>query len=55
MVSTAKSATVGFLQVVPLFAPPTNPANAPRAGNSFYKFRKKIFMGVNNVHTNIRV
>ena len=26
-----------------LFAPPTNPANAPRAENSFYKFGKKLF------------
>jgi len=46
MLSTAKSA-----QVVQLFAPPTNPANAE---NSFYKFRKKtFFLGVNNVRTNI--
>jgi len=43
MLSTAKSANVGFSQVVQLFAPPTNPANAPRAENSFYKFRKKFF------------
>jgi len=54
MLSTAKSATFGFLQVVQLFAPPTNPAKA-RAENSFYKFRKKIFLGVNNVRKNIRV
>jgi len=26
MLSTAKSANVGFFQVVQLFAPPTNPA-----------------------------
>jgi len=53
MLSTAKSA-VGFLQVVQLFPPPTNPANAPHAENSSCKFRKKIF-GVNNVHKHIRV
>jgi len=45
MLSTAKSTNVGFTQVVQLFAPPTNPANAPSAENSFYKFRK-IFLGV---------
>jgi len=54
MLSTAKSANIGFSQVVQLFVPPTNPANAPRAENSFYKFRKKN-LGVNNVRTNIRV
>jgi len=43
LLSTAKSANIGFSQVVQLFAPPTNPANAPRTENSFYKFRKKIF------------
>jgi len=43
MLSTPKSANIGFSQVVQLFAPPTNPAHAPRAKNSFYKFRKKIF------------
>jgi len=43
MLSTAKSANVGFSQVVQLFAPPPKPANAPRAENSFYKFRKKFF------------
>jgi len=55
MLSIAKSANVGFSQVVQLFAPPTNPPNAPHADNSFYKFRKKIFGGVNNVRKNIRV
>jgi len=40
MLSTAKSAKVGFSQVVQLFAPPPNPAHAE---NSFYKFRKKFF------------
>jgi len=53
MLSTAKSANVGFSQVVQLLAPPTNPAYAPSTENSFYKFRKKIFLGVNNVRTNI--
>jgi len=41
MLTTAKSAKVGFSQVVQLLAAPTNPANAPRAENSFYKFGKK--------------
>ena len=54
MLSTAKSANVGFSQVVQFSTPPaTNPADA-RAENSFYKFGKKI-SGVNNVRTNIRV
>jgi len=43
MLSTAKSANIRFSQVVQLFAPPPNPANAPGAENYFYKFRKKIF------------
>jgi len=53
MLSTAKSANIGFLPVVQLllFAPPANPAHAE---NSFYKFGKNI-VGVNNVHTNIMV
>jgi len=55
MLSTAKSAKVGFSQVVQLFAPSTNPACGPRAENSFYKFRKKFFWGVSNVRKNIRV
>jgi len=42
MLTTAKSANVGFLQVVQLLAPPTNPAYAPRAKNSCYKFGKKF-------------
>ena len=42
MLSTAKSANVGFLQVVQLFASPTNPAYAPCAKISFYKFEKKF-------------
>jgi len=51
---SAKSANVGFSQVVQFFAPLANPANAARAENSFYKFGKK-FLGVNNVRTNIRL
>ena len=43
MLNTAKSANIGFLQAVQLFAPPTNPAIAPCAENSFYKFGKEIF------------
>ena len=43
MLSTAESA-VGFLEVVQLFAPPTNPAYAPRTENSFYKFGKNFWM-----------
>jgi len=43
MLSTGESANVVFSQVVQLFAPPANPANAPRAENSFYKFGKKLF------------
>jgi len=55
MLSRGESVNVGFSQVVQLFAPPTNPATARRAKNSFYKFRKKLFLGVDNVHTNITV
>ena len=55
MLTTANSANVGFSQVVQLLAPPTNPASAPRAKNSFYKFGQKIFLRVHNVRTNIRV
>ena len=54
MLTRAKSANVGFSQVVQLFAPRTNPAKAPGAENSFYKFGK-ILLGVNNAHTNIMV
>jgi len=43
MLSTAKSANVGFSQEVQLFALPTNPDNEPYTENSFYKFRKKLF------------
>jgi len=43
MLSRVKSANVGFSQVVQLLAPPTNPANTPRAENSFYKFGKNFF------------
>jgi len=55
MLSTAKSANVGFSQVVQFLAPLANPANAARGENSFYKFGKKNFLAVNNVHTNITV
>jgi len=57
MLSTAKSAIVGFRPVVQLFARPRKPANASRAENSFYKFQRKllIIVRVNNVYTNIRV
>jgi len=52
MLRTAKSANVGFRQVVQLFAPPTNPAlQLPES--SFYK-SAKTQVGVNNGHTNIR-
>ena len=51
MLNIAKSANVGFSQVVQLFATPTKPAHAE---NYFYKFGKKI-LDVNNVHTNITV
>ena len=40
MLSTAKSANVGFSQVVQFLAPLANPANAARTENSFYKFGK---------------
>jgi len=43
MLSTAESANVRFAQIVQLFAPRANPANAPCAENSFYKFQKKLF------------
>jgi len=42
MLSIAKSANVGFSQVVQLFAPPTNRAYARRAKNSFINCEKKI-------------
>jgi len=51
MLSTDKSANVGFRPVVQLFAPPANSAHAE---NAFYKFGKNI-VGVNNVRTNIMV
>ena len=38
MLTTAKSANVGFLQVVQLLAPPTNPAYAVRT------LRKKFLL-----------
>jgi len=54
MLTTAKSANVGFSQVVQLFAPPTNPAYAPGAKIPFINSEKN-FLGVNNVCKNIRV
>jgi len=53
MLSTAKSANVGFSQIVQFLAQLANPANAARAENSFYKFGN--FFGVNNLRTNIRL
>ena len=47
--STAKSANVGFLPVVQLFAPSTNPA-MHLAEKSL---QKNLFVDVNNVHINI--
>ena len=64
MLTTAESANVAFAQVVQLLAPPTNPATAPRAENSFYKFGKKIFwvstmcaqiLGFRRVRVGVRV
>jgi len=52
MLSRAESANVRFSQVVQLFATPTNPANAPRAENSFYKFPKN-FLWVSTMCTQI--
>jgi len=52
MLSTAKSANVGFSQVVQFLAPLANPANAAHA-IPFINLEKKL--GVNNVRTNIRV
>jgi len=43
MLSTAKSANVGFLQVVQLFAPPANTAYAPRAEIPFINLEEKFF------------
>jgi len=42
MLTTAKSANVGFSHVVQLLAPPANPAKAPRAENAFYQFGKNF-------------
>ena len=46
MQSRAESVSVGFLQVVQLFAPPTNPANAPCAENSLVIFCEKSAAGI---------
>ena len=56
MQSTAKSVNVRFLQVpvAQLFAPLTNPAMHLVQKIPFINSEKKI-LGVNNVHTNIRV
>jgi len=43
MLTTAKSANVGFSQVVQLFAPPTNPAYVSGAKILFINSEKKIF------------
>jgi len=43
MLSTAKSANVGFSLVVQFLAPLANSANAARAENSFYEFGKNVF------------
>jgi len=43
MLSTAKSANVVFLQVVQLFAPPTNPAYALHAKIPFINSEKNFF------------
>ena len=55
MLTRAKSANVRFSQVVQLFARPTNPASTRHAKIPFINLEKKIFLGVNNVSTNIRV
>jgi len=43
MLTTAKSANVGFSQVVQLFAPPTNPAYALGAKIPFINSEKNFF------------
>jgi len=42
MLTTAKSANIGFSQVVQLLAPPANTAYAPRAKISFINSEKKF-------------
>jgi len=54
MLSTAKSANVGFRSVVQLFASPTNRATHLAQKIPFINSEKNI-VGVNNVRTNIRV
>ena len=54
MLSTAKSANVGFRLVVQLIAPPTNPA-AHLVQKIPFINSEKIIVGVNNLRTNIRV
>jgi len=63
MLSTAKSANVGFSQVVQFLAPVANPANAARAENSFVNVEKKFcvstmcaqILGFSRVRVSIRV
>jgi len=54
MLSTAKSADVGFRPVVQLFAPATIPATHLAQKIPFINSEKNI-VGVNNMRTNIRV
>jgi len=54
MLSTAKSANVGFRPVMQLFAPPTHPAMHVAQKIPFIN-SEKIIVGVNNMHTNISV
>jgi len=55
IMSTAKSANVGFWQVLQLFAPPTNPATHLAQKIHFTNPQKNLIVGVNNVSTNIWV
>ena len=43
MLSAAKSANVGIFEGSAIISPPTNPAYAPHAKKSFYKFGEKKF------------
>jgi len=54
MLSTAKSANIGFLQVVQLFAHPQTLHVHFMQKIAFINLKKK-FLGVHNVRTNIRV
>ena len=64
MLSTARSANVGFSQVVQFLAPLANPANAARAENYFINLEKKFFwvstmcaqvLGFSRVRVRVRV